>query len=115
MDGGAKKFGVEAHRNGLRLGIECQNQTMKKKIDTWNWVVVMEPFLLTKLKIDWTLGKIEKTCSQLEQGVCHTMALPFTLKSILSQKKNYENSTISPCKNIIFKKSSKKNQNFNIL
>jgi hypothetical protein len=34
MDGGAKKFGVEAHRNGLRLGIECQNQTMKKKIDT---------------------------------------------------------------------------------
>jgi hypothetical protein len=50
---------------------------------------------------------------QQQQGVCHTVALPFTLKSILSrQKKNYGNSNISPCKNIlIFKKSSKRNQN----
>jgi len=40
--------------------------------------------------------------------VCHTVALPFPLKS---QKKNYGNSNISPCKNIIFKKSSKRNQN----
>jgi len=39
------------------------------------------------------------------------LALPFTLISILRQKKNYENSNISPCKNIIFKKSSKRNQN----
>jgi len=31
--------------------------------------------------------------------VCHTVALPFTLKSILRQKKNYGNSNIiSPCK-----------------
>jgi len=41
-----------------------------------------------------------------KQGVCHTMALPFTLKSILRQKKNYENSNISPGKNIICQKSS---------
>jgi hypothetical protein len=39
------------------------------------------------------------------------MALPFTLKSTLRQKKNYGNSNISPYKNIIFKKSSKRNQN----
>jgi len=40
-----------------------------------------------------------------KQGVCHTMALPFTLKSILRQKKNYRNlGHISPCKNIVFKK-----------
>jgi hypothetical protein len=32
---------------------------------------------------------------QTKQGVCHTVALPFTLKSILWQKKNYENSDIS--------------------
>jgi hypothetical protein len=32
------------------------------------------------------------------------MALPFTLKSILRQKKNYRNLNISPCKNIVFKK-----------
>jgi hypothetical protein len=32
-------------------------------------------------------------------------------KSILRQKKNYRNSNISPSKNIIFKKSSKRNPN----
>jgi hypothetical protein len=31
------------------------------------------------------------------------VALPITLKNILRQKKNYENSNISPCKNIIKK------------
>jgi hypothetical protein len=38
------------------------------------------------------------------------MALPFTLKSILSQKKNYGNSNISPCKkhNLILQKKSSK-------
>jgi hypothetical protein len=40
------------------------------------------------------------------------VALPFALKSTLRKKKNYGNSNISPCKNIlIFKKSSKRNQN----
>jgi hypothetical protein len=34
-----------------------------------------------------------------------------TNKGSLRQKKNYENSNISPCKNIIFKKSPKSNQN----
>jgi hypothetical protein len=38
-----------------------------------------------------------------KQGVYHTVALPFTLKIILRKKKNYGNSNISPCKNIIFK------------
>jgi len=45
-----------------------------------------------------------------KQGVYLTVALPFTLKSILRQKKNYENSNISSCKNIIFQKSSYKNR-----
>jgi hypothetical protein len=39
------------------------------------------------------------------------VALPFTLKSILRQKENYGSSFISPCKNIMFKKSSERNQN----
>jgi hypothetical protein len=40
------------------------------------------------------------------------VALPFTLKAILRQKKNYGNSNITPCKTIILKKkSSKRNQN----
>jgi len=49
--------------------------------------------------------------TRVKQGMSHTLALPFTLKNILRQKKNYENSNISPCKNIILRKSSKKNQN----
>jgi hypothetical protein len=39
------------------------------------------------------------------------VALPFTLKRILRQKKGCGKSNISPCKNMIFKKSSKRNQN----
>jgi hypothetical protein len=51
-----------------------------------------------------------KTNKQIgTRGVSH-VALPFTLKHILRQKKNYQNSNISPCKNIIFNKSSKRNQ-----
>jgi hypothetical protein len=33
------------------------------------------------------------------------MALPFTLERTLRQTKNYENSNILPCKNIIVKKN----------
>jgi hypothetical protein len=52
------------------------------------------------------------------KGVCHShcgLAI-YIKKSILRQKKNYGNSNISSCKNIIFKKSSKRNQkSFKIL
>jgi hypothetical protein len=52
----------------------------------------------------------------LNKGVCHTVALPFTVKSVLRRIKNYRNSNISPCKNIIFKKYSKrKPKSFKIL
>ncbi len=56
--------------------------------------------------------------TNLKQGVCHTVALLFTLKSILRQEwKNYGKSNISWCKNIIFKTSSKikKPKSFKIL
>jgi hypothetical protein len=46
-----------------------------------------------------------------KQKVCHTVALPFTFKGILRQKKSYRNSNTSACKNIIFKNSSITNQN----
>jgi hypothetical protein len=49
---------------------------------------------------------------QKKQGVCHTVALPFTVEGYLkAKKKNYGNSNISPCNSIIFQKSSKRNQN----
>jgi hypothetical protein len=44
------------------------------------------------------------------RGVSHS-GLAITLKSILRQKKNHGNSNISPFKNIVFQKSSKRNQN----
>jgi hypothetical protein len=50
----------------------------------------MKPSLCTYTH--WGLSNMVK------QGVCHTMALPFTLKTILRQKKSYGNSYISPCK-----------------
>jgi hypothetical protein len=70
----------------------------------------------------WMLGPLGFTrirpalgsasCEPLFQhGVCHTVAFPFTLKSISREEKNYENSNISPCKDTIFKKSSKRNKN----
>jgi hypothetical protein len=46
------------------------------------------------------------------RGVSHCGLAIYMGKSMLRQKKkNYGNSNISPCKNIMFKKSSKKNQN----
>jgi hypothetical protein len=50
----------------------------------------------------------DETLPIINKGVYHTAALPFTLKDILRQKKNHENSNISSCKNIIVKKSSQK-------
>jgi hypothetical protein len=47
----------------------------------------------------------EQDWAFLKQGVCHAVALPFTLKSFLRQKKIHGNSNIPPCKNIIFKKT----------
>jgi hypothetical protein len=44
----------------------------------------------------------------LKTKLVHTVALTFTLKSILRQKKNNENSNISPYKNIILKKKPPK-------
>jgi len=34
------------------------------------------------------------TLTHKKQQVCHSATLPFTLKSILRQKKNYENSNV---------------------
>jgi len=35
--------------------------------------------------------KFKLNSIKLKQGVCHTVALPFTFKSILRQKKIFEN------------------------
>jgi len=51
-----------------------------------------------------------------KKAKARSVVLPFRLKRILRQRKNSGNSNISPCKNIIFKKSSKKKpKSFKIL
>jgi hypothetical protein len=49
-------------------------------------------------------SNIHEVMKEAKQGVCHLVALSFTLKNILTQKENQESSSISPCKNIISKK-----------
>jgi hypothetical protein len=63
------------------------------------------------LALSWDLGLETYSATNKQQGVCHTVAFAIYIqKNILRQNKNYENSNISPCNNIIFKKSSKRNQ-----
>jgi hypothetical protein len=51
-----------------------------------------------------------------KQGVCRTMALPITLKSILRKRRIMETQIFHHVKNIIYKKSSKRNpKSFKIL
>jgi hypothetical protein len=58
---------------------------------------------------DCHLGYINK---KIPQKTHRGLAI-YIKKYLIRQKKNYENSNISPCKNIIFKKKKKKkNQNF---
>jgi hypothetical protein len=63
-------------------------------------------------------NKFQKTRSWKEKSVEDVVTLGLTIhkplvynKSILMQKKIYGNSNIPPCKNIIFKKSSKRHEN----
>jgi hypothetical protein len=77
---------------------EKTNTRIRKKLIRKHYYSFIWPFIFCRPK-------------NLNKGVCHTVSLPFMLKSILRQKKNYGNSITSPCKNIIFKKSSKRNQN----
>jgi hypothetical protein len=59
-------------------------------------------------KVHHSLSPMTRLAKETAKKNTHTHtqqgALPFTLKSILMQKKNYGNSNISQCKNIIFKK-----------
>jgi hypothetical protein len=67
---------------------------------------------LSDLAIKLVSSKHQQQWHSRNKGRVTFVALPFTLlTSILREKKKYGNSNISRCKNIIFKKSSKRNQN----
>jgi len=91
-------FEIFIFRNGIFKILNCLKSSVKVTL-------VLCKTLNTFIK----LCEVSKIC--LKQGVCHTLALPFAFKSILREKKNYGNSNISPLKNIIFKKSFKRNEN----
>jgi hypothetical protein len=47
-------------------------------------------------------SSLDGVLNMMNKGCVHTVALPFALKKYLEGKrKNYGNSNISPCKNII--------------
>ncbi len=85
----------------------------------WVCFVFLSPFCF--LLLCWLMGgpieSSEKASASISwtqdhQGVCHAVALPFTLKSIINQKKNYGNLNISPWKKYNLKKiSSQRYQN----
>jgi hypothetical protein len=47
----------------------------------------------------------------LETSTVSHSGLAIYILNILKKKEKYENSNISPCKNVIFQKASKRNQN----
>ncbi len=57
--------------------------------------------------LEWPIRVSQIGHKEYQQGVCVTLwpCHSHFKKSILRQKKNYGNSNISPCKNIIFKKN----------
>jgi len=62
-----------------------------------------------QLIIVYSLSKWMCACSHMNKGVCHIVALPFVLQSILRQTNNYGNSFIMQKYNLL-KKPSKRNQ-----
>jgi hypothetical protein len=52
--------------------------------------LIQHPLYLSTLMLNPYLYANPGLKKTTTKGVCHTVALPFTLKSILSQKKNYE-------------------------
>jgi len=72
------------------------------KFQQLRWVKILE-IILHHLGNCTTKGLGWAIHGNVKQGVCHIVALPFRLKIISRQKKNYGNSKISPCKKLIFK------------
>ncbi len=85
----------------LAMAIVCMHRMSVTCRETWH----------TRISHSSLVLSVCPSPSNKQQWMCHTVALPFALKMILMQRKNYENSNILPCKNIIFQKSSKTNQN----
>jgi hypothetical protein len=76
----------------------------------------MEPSLLPKLKIDWTLGKIEKMCTQLEtRGVSHYGLAIYIEKYLKPKEELWKLKYFTMQKYNLQKLLQKKPKSFNIL
>jgi hypothetical protein len=60
--------------------------------------MIMKTKVTKESALHYHHSNIDKVIEEAKQGVCHLVALSFTLKNILKQKENYESSNISPCK-----------------
>jgi hypothetical protein len=90
--------------------LEINYKTLKNHFFTFFYLLICQRGGQTA-RSSQKLFFLNLSIKQNKQGVCQTVAVPFTLKRILRQKRNYGNSNIIPCNHIIFKKSSKRNQN----
>jgi len=75
---------------------------------SWHWFLIDRSLRGGFLICLGTTDSALQSTKNKQACVSHCDLLPFTLKSILMQKKNYGNSNISPSKNIIFKKNPPK-------
>jgi hypothetical protein len=95
------------------LKVDMSQQSKQSDIMPCKMLILLQTLefsLKLEKHITTTLSLVQNPVTFKNQGVCHTVALTFTLKSILRQKRNYGNSNISSCKNINFKTSSRRNQ-----
>jgi len=104
-----KSIHEDLFQNGWNLSMKQGNLFCFVKIGFWkeNFSWALNVFIHT-----WANGhRLYNTSSN--KGCVTLWCWAFTFASVLRQKKNYENSNISPCQNIIFfiKKPSKTNQN----
>jgi hypothetical protein len=76
----------------------------------------MEPSLVTKLKIDWTLGKIEKACTQLvTKGVSHYGLAIYIEKYLKPKEELWKFKYFTMQKYNLQRILQKKEKSFNIL
>jgi hypothetical protein len=103
-------FPLWNRNRGIFVSSHCPMNHFRFAKGKFKFFLMVLSGMNSKIKFVCDIAKVMIVNEIWKQGVCDTVALPFTLKSNLRQKKNYGNSNISPCKNIIFKKFSKRNQ-----
>jgi hypothetical protein len=71
----------------------------------WSFFTITRAWKTCKMRVIQVKRKMSFLLQRNKGCVTHTVALPFTLKTMGRQKKNDENSNISPCKSYNLQKN----------